>query len=686
MKQHVSLLLIVLILGLGSVQAQAQKRDVNFEKAAQAYDKGDYKTALTFYNKSLASGLDPYRTLVGRAECYYALQEFEKSKADFEKAISMDPEFFFAYLMRAFTIMFEDPEQAGKDFDFVIAAEPTNANAYIGRAHCYRIRRDFTKALADINKALILDSTLYDMYGVRAMTNTDMGRYENAVSDIKLLQREDTEKKYSYYLVNVIEPLARLRRFREALDYYKLLTSAELGEVNDESYKYYVVDLKAVLMYLDMKDYMMAESALNEIQKNYSSDTSGSTKFQNKSYSFLLSLKGYALENLDKPDEAAEAYQVALIFNDAQPEVKAGLARVGEKKKTMLVQNDTEDPQIIILEPANSRSISIEDDKPATAQQRIRGQVKDASGVKSVKVNNVLMKVEENGYFETVLPLIPGRNTFSVVAIDNAANVTSVNVEVEAGKSSGTPPSQPAATASVIDNAPVYHAILIAESEYADKNIKSLPGPVSDLERIHSLLVNQYNFESTKITKLVNASKTNLLETIAKVANLMTPTDNLFIFYAGHGLMVKRPDGKEDGYLVPSDAIKGALSTYIRGDDIFRSFEFSKAKHILVVADACFAGSLFRSMSTEAEVSVQEAYKDQSRKVLASGNRSEVPDHSRFIDYLQTTLLNNRKKYVTAEQIVNAFKTEYINETGLNLQYYPIAGVDLGGQFVFMRK
>jgi hypothetical protein len=435
-----------------------------------------------------------------------------------------------------------------------------------------------------------------------------------------------------------------------------------------------------------MKDYMMAESALNEIQKNYSSDTSSSTKFQNKNYSFLLSLKGFALENLGKPDEAAEAYKVALIFNDAQPEVKAGLTRVGEKKNAMLVQNDTDDPQIIILEPANSRSISIEDDKPATTQQRIRGQVKDASGVKSVKVNNIQMKVEENGYFETVVPLTPGRNLFSIVAIDNAANVTSANIEVEAGKATGAPPPPPVSENPVLNNTPVYHAILIAESEYTDKNITSLPGPLADMEKMYEMLVNNYTFDKTRVIKLVNATRTNILETITKVSTNLAENDNLFIFYAGHGQMVKRPDGKEDGFLVPSDAIKGALSTYIRGDDLFQGLAYSKAKHILVVADACFAGSLFRDMGTEAEVSVQEAYKDQSRKVLASGNRTIVPDESRFIAYLRTSLLNNKKKYVTAEQIVNGFKEAYTNETRLNLQYYPIAGVDLGGQFVFIRK
>jgi hypothetical protein len=171
-----------------------------------------------------------------------------------------------------------------------------------------------------------------------------------------------------------------------------------------------------------------------------------------------------------------------------------------------------------------------------------------------------------------------------------------------------------------------------------------------------------------------------------KKANDLNENDNLLIFYAGHGEMIKLPNNKEEGFILPSDATKGSQVTYIRGDDLIRTFEFSKAKHILVIADACFAGSLLRNMEKEAEASVVEAYKDQSRKVMASGNRTIVPDESAFIANLRTAFLNNRKKYITAEQLLNSFKDDYTNKTRLNLQYYPIAGLDLGGQFVFKRK
>ena len=167
----------------------------------------------------------------------------------------------------------------------------------------------------------------------------------------------------------------------------------------------------------------------------------------------------------------------------------------------------------------------------------------------------------------------------------------------------------------------------------------------------------------------------------------MKENDNLFIFYAGHGQMIKHEDNSEEGFLVPVDAGKNKMSSYISSDDLVRTIKYSKAKHILFVADACFAGGLFRDIASDAPEPVAEAYKDKSRKLLASGNRQAVPDQSEFIEYLRLALQENHQKYITAEQLIDSFKNQYKTTTHLQLQYYPIKNVDdLGGQFVFIRK
>ncbi|MEO7766043.1 MAG: caspase family protein, partial [Ferruginibacter sp.] len=258
---------------------------------------------------------------------------------------------------------------------------------------------------------------------------------------------------------------------------------------------------------------------------------------------------------------------------------------------------------------------------------------------------------------------------------------------VVTGKEKLNSPTADKPVTPVMSYNPVYHAVLIAETEYADKNIPSLQGPLYDMKKIYNLLVNNYSFAPENTDTLISASRANILETIIKKANSMGENDNLLIFYAGHGQMITQPDQSEEGFLVPQDAIKGELSSYISSDDLLRTIKYSKAKHILFVADACFAGSLFRDMPSDAPLPVAIAYKDKSRKLLASGNRTVVPDQSEFIEDLRLALQENREKYITAEQLIDSFKNEYKKTTHLQLQYYPIRNVDdLGGQFVFMRK
>lgn len=239
-------------------------------------------------------------------------------------------------------------------------------------------------------------------------------------------------------------------------------------------------------------------------------------------------------------------------------------------------------------------------------------------------------------------------------------------------------------------NPPVYHAILIAENNYKDSHFNSLPGTVSDMRKMYNLLTNWYNFDPANTDTLVSASRENILSVLNARAKAMTENDNLFIFYAGHGMVRSLNDGtgKEEGFLIPADAEKDDEITFINSDDIMRIINRgSKAKHILFVADACFAGTLFRDLPSDVPASVREAYKDKSRRLLSSGNRQAVSDQSDFVEYFRLALQENRAKFISTEQLVDGFKDQYIQKTKLKLQYYPIQGVgDMGGHFVFMRK
>jgi tetratricopeptide (TPR) repeat protein len=671
---------------------QAQTAKDYFNTGLDLYKNKQYEKAIQILNKAIKMDPDYLYAYQVRGNSFYALRQYDDAFNDYADAIDIEPNnaincYNFGNVYGVLKIY----DTAIMNYDKAIKLKPDYANAYGARGGAYNNLQMFDRAISDFNKALLFDSTAAFVYNNRGLAYSSIGQYDLSVNDFKKAISMDVNKERAYVIINIMEPLARLYRFSEAADLYTAFrTNYKTGYIDQPYWLFLKKYVEAVTQNLSKNDYANALANLNQAENLYNtkSKSDGSMDYGKRTYSSILALKGYVLEQMNNTDVAKQAYEQSLIINAYEPEVKAALQRISQKKEA-LVETDNTPPTINILEPlVDSRSISVDDDKVAGTTQHIRGQAIDPSGIKSVMLNNAPVKVEENGYFDTVVNINPGVNVFTFVATDKHANSVSQNVQIVTGKdkSLGTPTVAASNNAVIVDK-PVYHAILIAEDDYADKNIPTLTGPKSDMLKIYNLLLNNYVFTPENTDTLINATRANILEAIIKKANVMSENDNLFIFYAGHGQMITQPDKSEEGFLVPQDAVKDIISTYISSDDLLRTIKYSKAKHILFVADACFAGSLFRDIASNAPAPVAVAYKDKSRKLLASGNRTAVPDRSEFIEYLRLALQENHSQYITAEQLIDSFKNQYTTSTHLTLQYYPIKDVDdLGGQFVFIRK
>ncbi|MCW3093222.1 MAG: hypothetical protein JWP81_4291 [Ferruginibacter sp.] len=647
--------------------------------------------AIQDYTKAV--DIDPNYTLAyqNRGNIYFNKKQYDLARSDYQRAISLEPN--NAALYYNLGNLFNAKKQVDSAISYynqAIGLAPNYALAYYARGMYYNKKKEYDLAIADYKKAIDIDPDLIIAHNGLGLTYLFKGDYDLAVNAFKKAVSLDVNREKPFTIINIIEPLARLHRFSEAAEYFNDFRSKYVtGYIDTPYWLFFKKYIEAVTENLTKDDFSAAMNNLSSAEKLYStkSKTEAPDDSRDRGYSSILALKGYVLERLNNNAAAGQAYEQALVINKSQPDVKDALQRLTQKREVS-AQNDNTPPTINILEPlVNNRSISVEDDKVATTKQRIRGRVIGPGGIKSLKINNQPLKMEENGYFDTMVDIKPGINIFTILATDNHANAVSENVQIVTGKEKPASTADVPVSKTIIDYNPVYHAILIAETDYADKNIPSLQGPVSDMKKIYNLLVKNYSFAPENTDTLVSATRANILESIIKKANAMGENDNLFIFYAGHGQMITQPDKSEEGFLVPQDAVKGKLSSYISSDDLLRTIKYSNARHILFVADACFAGSLFRDISSEAPAPVAEAYKDKSRKLLASGNRTAVPDQSEFIEALRLAMQENRDKYITAEQLIDRFKNEYRSSTHLQLQYFPIKNVDdLGGQFVFMRK
>lgn len=232
-----------------------------------------------------------------------------------------------------------------------------------------------------------------------------------------------------------------------------------------------------------------------------------------------------------------------------------------------------------------------------------------------------------------------------------------------------------------------YYALVIGINDYPGEGIPTLAQPINDAEKLIDALTTYYTFEKENITFLKNPTRSNLIDAFDKLANTVKERDNLLIFYAGHGIW---DDQLNQGFWLPSDASKVSKSQWLSNGTIRDYIRAIKSKHTLLIADACFGGSILKERAVSMNgKAMLEMYKRPSRKAMTSGALSTVPDQSVFIKYLVKNLAYNQAPLLSTEQVFSDFKFSVINnsETGQVPQYGAISlAGDEGGDFIFLKR
>ena len=171
-------------------------------------------------------------------------------------------------------------------------------------------------------------------------------------------------------------------------------------------------------------------------------------------------------------------------------------------------------------------------------------------------------------------------------------------------------------------------------------------------------------------------------------------TDNVFIYYSGHGEYKKELN---KGFWVPIDAVSNSTADFISNNDLQTYLGGIKSKHTLLVADACFSGDIFRGNTVSVPFEDSEKYYKEvhglaSRQAMTSGGIEPVMDggkngHSVFAYYFLKSLNENQDKYFDAGQLYNKIKIPVINNSEQTPKLAPVKDTgDEGGQFIFIKK
>ncbi len=227
-----------------------------------------------------------------------------------------------------------------------------------------------------------------------------------------------------------------------------------------------------------------------------------------------------------------------------------------------------------------------------------------------------------------------------------------------------------------------YHAIIISESQYEDAKINDLIEPKNDADNLMSLLVSKYFFKSEDITRLIDPTRANILDAIDQKRKTLSQDDNLIIFYAGHGYW---DEVLKMGYWLPSDASKDSKSNWVSNNDLTLYLSAFESNHVLLVADACFSGGIFKTRSIgDMDQGTKRLYELKSRKAITSGNLKEVPDNSVFMKFFLKELELNQSAFLTSDQLFAKIRPNILNNSSTEPLYGVIHNTgDEGGEFVF---
>jgi hypothetical protein len=238
-----------------------------------------------------------------------------------------------------------------------------------------------------------------------------------------------------------------------------------------------------------------------------------------------------------------------------------------------------------------------------------------------------------------------------------------------------------------------YHALVIGNNQY--QNFKDLNTPINDARTVSRILRESYGFT---VDVLENATESEMFKAIVELRSNVGRNDNVLIYFGGHGELDR---DTEEGFWIPSDARRDDPSTYIPVDRIRKQIKAMSAKHVMVVADSCFSGSLTRSTLTRAlkvkprspeyRSELQRIIDKKSRTALTSGGLEPVLDsggdgHSVFASALISALRDN-SGVLDAHELFIQVRKKVRNNSPQDPEYSPIyeTGHD-HGDFLFVRR
>jgi len=201
-----------------------------------------------------------------------------------------------------------------------------------------------------------------------------------------------------------------------------------------------------------------------------------------------------------------------------------------------------------------------------------------------------------------------------------------------------------------------YRALIIGIDDYKDRRIPDLKTAVNDARAMAGILEDKYGFQ-VELMLGREATRAGVYRALRRLSASAKPRDSVLIYYAGHGDLDRQYD---EGWWIPVDAEAGNPVTYLDNTNVQKAMRNMKARHVLLISDSCYSGTLFGRARVMLGVITDKyylsLYNEKSRWGMTSGNKTPVSDegddgHSIFAYQLLKELGKNEKPYLSTQEL-----------------------------------
>ena len=229
-----------------------------------------------------------------------------------------------------------------------------------------------------------------------------------------------------------------------------------------------------------------------------------------------------------------------------------------------------------------------------------------------------------------------------------------------------------------------YHAVVIGINDY--KWLPKLKTALLDARAVAKMLKDEYGY---KVHLLENPTRNDIIDKFDELREKLFEDDNLLIYYAGHGWL---DELTATGYWLPVDARVDRRSNWVSNGDLTAALKGLFAKHIMVVADSCFSGTLTRSIKVPERnrAYLERMVEKRTRVALSSGGLEPVIDsgggrYSVFAAQFMKALRDN-EGVLDGTQLFEKVRRGVVLNANQTPEYSDIrfAGHE-GGDFLFVR-